>query len=144
MLPEGLYYLLSHDSNVLALVGTSRSDNTTGIFPSLAPREVTLPYVVFGQIVGGSPANSFDGRNQFQEARYRFRCYAADYKTAKRLAEAVKLALDGLLTTLNDGTRVEGAQYILEADQVEPALRGTIYGTNVDFMIRYVDLTTVP
>jgi len=144
MLPEGLHFLLANDTNVKAIVGVSRSDGTSGVFPSLAPREVTIPYVVFNQIVGSSPANSLDGRNIYQEVRYRFRCYAADYKTAKRLAEAVKLALDGLLATLNDGTPVQGADFIMEADSVEPALRGTIYGTNVDFAIRHIDLTVTP
>ncbi len=144
MLPEGLHFFLSHDAHTIAILGTGRSDGTNGIFPSLAPREVTIPYVVYSQIVGSSPANTLQGRNQFQEARYRFRCYAADYKTAKRLAEAVKLALDGVQTDLNDGSRLENSLFILEADTVEPQLRGTVYGTHVDFIFHYIDATVNP
>jgi hypothetical protein len=143
MLPEGIHYLLSHDTTIKGIVGSPRSDGTSGIFPVLAPREVTVPYIVFSQITA-FPNITLEGNNQYQEARYRFRCYAADYKTAKRLAEALKLLLGGLLATLQDGTEVQGIWLVLEADTVEAMLRGTIFGVHVDFMIHFVDQTISP
>jgi hypothetical protein len=133
VLVQGIYARLVADSAIQAL--------GAGIYPSLAPKESSLPFVVYTQ-VGANNVSSFDGTNRLGEARLRFSCYAGSYGAAKNLAAAVKNNLLGLLVTLSEGTSVQGSWLEMEADTVDSDLQGTVFGTHVDFMFMFVDTTT--
>jgi hypothetical protein len=130
MLGEGVFNLLSTDAGVLGL--------SAKVFSGLAPKEQIFPYVVISQ-VGAEPVQSFAGNNRLQRARLRFACCGGTYLVAKKLANAVKLALGGLLATLNDGTDVQGAWLLSEFDQPEADYQGTLFATHVDFEFNFVD-----
>jgi hypothetical protein len=144
MIIEGLYKLLTADSGVVALLGNARSDQTTGLFPVIAPKEVTMPYVVYEQVGGDNSNMSMEGLNRTQTARFRFHCYAADYATARKVAQALKKALAALRTTLADPdvTPVLDILPSFEADgPVDTETRNTIYNRVIDFEVWYVDTT---
>ena len=127
---EGIYQRISTDSGIVAA--------GAGVYPSLAPKESELPYVVYTQ-VGGGNVSSFDGPNRLQPARVRFSCYAASYGAAKNLAAAVKTSLSGLLVTLSEGTKVQGSWVEFEADDAEADLQGTVFACHVDISFMFVD-----
>jgi hypothetical protein len=129
---EGIYARLAADAGVLAL--------NAGVFPALAPKESSLPYLVYTQ-VGGATVNSLAGANRLQSARLRFSCYGNTYGTAKGLAKAVKDSLNGLAVTLPGGTvAIQGAWLEYEGDDAEPDLQGTVFATHVDFSLMFAEV----
>jgi hypothetical protein len=139
MLLAGVYQLLSTNAGMVAALNVgSRSDGTTGVFPGLAPKEASLPYVVVGQL-GAESVTSFSGVNRLQWARLRFGCHAMSYLGAKTIARSIKAALNGLLMTLSDGSRVEGAEVVMELDSVEESLQANVFSTHIDFYVCFVD-----
>jgi hypothetical protein len=141
MFEEGLVNLIAGNSGVNAILGTNRGDKTNGIFPLLAPKEVTIPYIIFEQ-VSNDTNETLEGVNKLQDARYRFRCYAADYPTAMRLYHKLKMALAGFTGTLTDAdaTPVQYCTPVFEAAlPIERELRATIWGRVIDFKIMFVD-----
>ena|SRR3990172_1218160 len=145
MLVEGLTKRLADDVGLKALLSPSgtRSDGTNGIFPVLAPKEVNLPYVVYTQITG-SQFRTLDGTPGLQSAGIQYSCYGPSYRTAKLVAQAVKVSLAGLAVTLpdTDATRVEGIWLATESDTQEEVPHAIIYGTMIYFDILFVDPET--
>lgn len=139
MLSEGIYNILSTATALTALLGTARTDGTTGIFNMLAPDEVTIPYVVFAQ-EGAEPVIAFEGANRLQRAVMRFACYASSAKVVKQVANQVKYALNGLFqTNVAGNVTFEGAWLEREVDLVESVPHGTIYSTHVDYTMWWTD-----
>src|SRR5260370_13464308 len=98
MFAEGLVAFLAADSGVNGILGTpaSRGDKTNGVFPNIAIKEATMPYIVYLHI-SARPVISFAGPNRLTYARWLLSCYGAPYGTAKTLAEKIKRALNGCL-----------------------------------------------
>jgi hypothetical protein len=143
MLIEGLQTYLAANAGLQVQLGTAsqRSDSTTGIFPTLAPDQCPMPYIVCQQITGNPLQESMAGTGRLQTSRWRFSCYGTTYKNAKKLAEALKDALFPLNGVLTAGSvQVQGSWLKLEADDAEPIPHGTIYATHVDFEINFLDL----
>lgn len=141
MFIEGLYAYIIAQSSITALLGTSRSDGTTGVFSSLAKEQTPVPFIVMQQVSGMPLQESFDGTGALQECRWRFSCYGADYKSAKNLANVLRLSLISLDGVLPGGHgQVQGAWHRLEMDEVEAMLKGTLYSTHIDFEFNYLDV----
>lgn len=140
MLTEGLATLIPGNAGVASSLGTptTRSDETTGFFPVIAVKEPTMPYIVYYQLSRRN-VTSFAGVNPLQEARFRFSCYGSTYKQAKQLAEKLKLALDGFVGVLSEGTTVESTWPISEIDEAEPDMRGTVWSTHLDYYFWFLD-----
>ncbi len=145
MLSDGIYTLLTTSSAVLAQIGTpaqrlarsNGADQSTGVFPLLAPEAAISPYVIFSQ-VSGADAESFDGANALNHARYEFSCYAQTYEASKQLARAGKTALLGLQQSFSDGTELSDAQLVSEQDLFEDA--PFQYRTAVDLKMWFADV----
>jgi Protein of unknown function (DUF3168) len=138
MFPEGLVTFLAADPGTSGVLGASRTDKTNGIFPSIAIKEVTMPYIVYVQ-VSARPVTSFAGANRFTYGRWRLTCYGASYKSAKTLAENVKKALNGFQGMWSDGTYVGSCFLLSEADTSEPVPHGTVFGVPLDFEFWFND-----
>jgi hypothetical protein len=141
MLEEGIEILLTKDSGVSALLGTNRGDGTNGLFANISVKQPTYPYIVYEKLSAESN-ETLEGLNKFQIARFRFKCYAADYPTAVKLAHKVRLALGGFAGTLqdSDATPLGNANPIFEADlPPEAALRATTWGRVIDFEFCFAD-----
>ena len=139
MLVEGLVAYLPTVAQLAAGLNMPRSDGTTPIWPGIAPDEALMPYITFVQ-VGRATILSYDGINRLQQAKFRFSCYAASYRSAKYLAEYLKGALDGLVMLLPDGTPLESTEAGTEADDIETDMKATVYSTHLDYTFVYVDV----
>jgi len=132
MFIEGLFSLLANDSGVSGILGTNRSDGTTGIFPNVAPDSVNIPYMVYTE-VHREPILSYEGVNPLQTLRFQLACYGSPYLTVKQLAEAIKNVLDGFVGELSDGSVVGSSMPLSEHDESEPIFHGTMYGVILDY-----------
>jgi hypothetical protein len=90
--------------------------------------------------MGRTTILAYDGINRLQQAKFRFSCYAASYRSAKYLAEYLKGALDGLVALLPDGTPLQSTEAGAEADDIEEGLKATVYATHLDYTFVYVDV----
>ena len=135
---------MNANAGIHALVGTpaTRSDGAPGIFPLLAPKQVTLPYLVYfqrsGQLVTCLPA----GTNSEQDAVFFIWCFAADYPTIKTLSKAVWNLFNGFTGTLSDGSTIRTCFARYMPDDMNKNLAGTIYGTCVKLEIIFTDSGT--
>jgi hypothetical protein len=141
MFGEGLHNFLKSNSSIQALIGTSstRGDKTPGVFPMQASvKEPTLPFLAYFEISGNNE-QSFDGPNRLMVVRYRVAAWGSSYSSAKKLANTVKLALNGFRGTFSDGSVVEHVADITENDVTDDMPEGTVYGTHTDFELAYED-----
>lgn len=128
-----------------ALLGTTatRPDSTNGVFPTQAPDEPAMPYMVLSQVSGAPLQESMAGTGPLTTERWRFSCYGTTYKNAKKLAKALRQLMISVGGNYTVGKAfIEGSWVKLEADEAEPFGHGTLYSTHVDFEINYVDLDT--
>ncbi len=135
MLVEGIVALLAADPGVRSALNLPRSDGSNGIYPSVAPDEALMPYVVYTQ-VHREVVLSYQGVNKLAELRFQFSCYGPTYKTAKlSLAAALKNALDGFTGVLPDADQSFVGQTIpnSEHDETESAFKATVYGIILDY-----------
>lgn len=138
MFQDGLYHLLSTTAEINTILGTSRSDKTTGVYPMLAVGQPILPYVTY-QRMSGVPVHTYQGANKFITSRWRFSCYGSTQRNAWLLGNAIKDFFADFTGTLNEGTRVENVMQEFEADDSESRPEGTLFATHVDFMFMYVE-----
>jgi hypothetical protein len=146
MLVEGLTILLATAPTVKSFLipgGAKRSDNTNGVFPGLAPKEVNLPYIAYQQ-VHGEQDRTMQGSGALQDASFQFSLYGPSYYTTKKLAQAVKALLAGYAGTLadTDKTVVEGMWLTSEVDDMEEIPHGILYGVKLTYDVIFQDVTT--
>lgn len=137
MFVDGLYNLLVGTSSITSLLGTSRKDGTSGIFPSIAPEEVTMPYLVYTE-VHREVVLVYAGVNAFQTIRMQFSAYGSVYRQAHLLANAVKALVESFTGQLSEGTLIEQVLPQLEMDQPEPIYKGTKYAVILDYSFNIV------
>lgn len=143
MLVEALQAYITGNAGMISLLGspTTRSDSSNGVWPTQAPDEPTMPYIVFQQISQDPESETFEGTGKLFSARWRFSCYGSTYKQAKKLANRLRpllLAMRGAQGSAN--CEVYNASLKLEADDAENIGRGTLFGTHVDVEFVFDDL----
>ncbi|MGK2287246.1 DUF3168 domain-containing protein [Pedomonas sp. V897] len=87
MLDAAIYQLLAGNSAVAGMVGTR-------IYPSRAPDEATLPYLVYLDMAEIDRARDLDGVGGLRQARVQVDAWASTATGAKRLGDAVVEALE--------------------------------------------------
>lgn len=92
MIESALVTLLESASAVTALVGMR-------IYPAVIPQGVAQPSLAYWR-VSTARQQLFDGPHSTAAPRYQIDAQAADYTTARQLAEAVREALNGYRGTL--------------------------------------------
>ena len=100
MLIEALENVLAQDAGMQTFVGTpaTRSDGTTGIFPTQAIEEPTMSYIVLSQVSGQPLSTTMQGTGRLTTERWRLSCYGSTYRNAKTFAKYVRqfvISLDG-------------------------------------------------
>jgi hypothetical protein len=147
MLIEALQNLLAADSGLQSILGASTRSDGNGVFPTQAPDQCTMPYVVLRQVGGESLQESLRGTGCLTTERWRFTCCGTTYKSAKRLAKYVRgflLSTDGPI----NGSQTVGKCFIqgcwvkMECDDRESLGKGTMFSTHLDFDINYQDFDT--
>jgi hypothetical protein len=145
MFQDGLFAFLTTQSSLTVLLGTSRRDKTTGVFPSLTPAEATLPFIttmrpfITTMRLSGSNPATLQGANALQTGRFRFSCYGASQRQAGQVAKAIKDIFASWTGTLPDGTVVQQVMYEFESDDMETVPHGTVFACHVDFSFMWVD-----
>lgn len=145
MLVETLQSVLAGNAGMQGFLGlpTARTDSTNGIFPTQAPDQPTMPYLVLSQVSGVPLQTSMAGTGALTSERWRFSFHGTTYKKAKQFAKYGRkflLSLDGNYTVGH--TWIQGAWCKMEADDAEALGKGTLYTTHVDFEFEYLDLDT--
>lgn len=141
MLQDGLATLIAGAAEITEIVGTpsTRQDQTNGIFSGKANEAANTPFIVYSQISGGGNP-SMDGASSLHDARMQFACYGKSYSDAKYLQRAVKRLLEGLHTTLAEGTEVDNAILVLELDAWEQS--ALLHTAPIDFQFVFADVGT--
>jgi len=141
MLVESLQQIITGDSGIQSLIGTpsTRADSANGVWPTMAPDQPAVPYVIMQQVGQSSESETFDGTGALQSARWRFSCYGSTYKQTKELAKKLRLLLIGLDGTQSGSVEIHGAWSELEADTAESLGRGTLFSTHIEMRFVYVD-----
>lgn len=137
MFHDGLFDFLTTNSTISALLGTSRSDASKGVFPTLAIGSPILPYIVFMRL-SALPVFSMAGTNRLTTSRVRFSSYASSQKGAVALSAAIRAAFATWTGTLPDGTVVQQVQLEMESDDSEAMPRGTVFAVHSDFQFTFV------
>lgn len=128
---SSLYYLLSNDVGVSALVGTR-------IYPNYAPDGSLLPSIVYLQI-GTSPVQASEGNIGLTGGNFQFSCWAATYAGAVALQEALRACLTDYAGT-SDGVVIRWAQEdsILDSPIIEAENEAAdAYGKTILYTIFY-------
>ncbi len=113
VIEEALYSHLAADAGVSALVGDR-------IYPTLAPQEAELPYLVY-QRVSGPRVRSHGGPSGLAHPRFQITGAAETYPSLRAVMNAVRAALDGFKGTMGGtgGVEVGGAFVENELDSEE-------------------------
>jgi hypothetical protein len=122
---KALYYLLTNDSPISAIVGTR-------VFPEIADQEQTKPYVVYN-IRSNDPSDVQAGPSALDTASVEVNCYAPTYSGAIDLSDAVRTCLDRRSGTYS-GVNVQSIQYITEVMDFEEPQR--LYRVMSDYEVR--------
>ena len=122
---KALYYLLTNDSPISAIVGTR-------VFPEIADQEQTKPYVVYN-IRSNDPSDVQAAPSALDTASVEVNCYAPTYAGAIELSDAVRTCLDRRSGTYS-GVNVQSIQYITEVMDFEEPQR--LYRVMSDYEVR--------
>jgi hypothetical protein len=118
----------------------TRTDSTTGIFPTQAPDQTTMPYLVISQVSGAPLQESMQGTGVLTGERWRFDCCGTTYKGAKKFGKYVRQFMLGLNGSQTAGNCfIQGVWHKMEADESESLGKGTMFHTHHDFLINYQD-----
>ncbi len=139
---ESLNVALTTEPTITAKLGTpsTRPDSTSGIFPTQAPDQPTMPYIVVSQVTGEPLSVTYDGTGPLTTERWRISCYGSTYRNAKVLAKVTRVFLLSFFGVAGD-VRVQGAFCNAESDEAEPLGRGTLFCTHLEFTFNYIDST---
>lgn len=86
MIQDAIYYLLTNDAAVAAIVGTR-------IYPDLATQGATYPFIVYG-IEQTQPSDTKDGPSVLDVVTFSVMSFAKSYVQARDMAKAVRAELD--------------------------------------------------
>lgn len=142
MLIESLFAFLSTDPGMQGYLGlpTSRPDSTTGIFPTQAQDQPSMPYLVISQVAGSPLQESMQGTGCLTGERWRFSCHGTTYKSAKKFGKYLRALVLSLAGNQSVGNAfIQGVWHRMEADESEALGKGTMYTTHHDFLINYQD-----
>jgi len=87
LVPEALYDHLNADAGLTALVGDR-------IYPNTAPQRGTMPQVVL-RTASAERYYSHGGPSQVADVRVEISCWSKSYLEAKKVADAVRKAIEG-------------------------------------------------
>lgn len=117
MIEEALVWMLTHDSGVVAINGAR-------VYPMRLPIDPTFPAITYQRITGDR-VRSHSGPSGLASPLFQINCWggptsvASAYLAAKRLARAVRIALDGFKGSAN-GQEIHGLFVEDDRDDQDP------------------------
>ena len=134
---DGLYYILTQDAALSALVGDK-------VYPMLGvPADTSAPYVAYQLVTGGREVHQTD-QSAMREVRYQFDCVSTSRAKSDALGEAVKGALAYYGGTVPTGEQIRTAVMELESVAPDAPTDGSQSGAQrvvLDFVIWFVPLS---
>lgn len=126
ILEQGLFYFLSNNTSVKALVSNR-------VYPARMPVKVTLPCLVYTNITSDS-IRSLAGQDGAREKLIQIDAWGATYNAAKSLADVVRKALDaykGSMSSVNvQSVSIQGERDFYESES-------EYYRVSVDYLINF-------
>ena len=128
---KALVNILQNDAAVANVVAAR-------IYPETMPQGASLPVIIY-HIISGAWDITMDGEMNLARSRFQFDQWAAEYKQARELSDAVRAALDGYSGTVGT-VEIEAIRLLDEDDlfadlpDVEGLRRS---GKRLDFEIWY-------
>lgn len=105
-----LHAYLYNDATLFELVSGQ-------FYPLEAPPQKTYPYLVY-QRTGGPRIGTMGGATGMAQANITIACWARTYSSAKAVAQALRLALNGLGKSTTFGGTYLGVSYVTTLDAV--------------------------
>jgi hypothetical protein len=121
-----MHAALTGDAGVAALVGAR-------VYPVQAPQEAPAPFIVFGR-VATQRFPTLDDRRGLAQPRIEVGCWAETFDAARALANAVRLALDGLRGTV---AGIEVLATRLDAERDDRNDEAHLYRCGLEFVITH-------
>lgn len=112
------------DAAVAALVSTR-------VYPVEIPQKLTLPLIRYVQ-VSGLNQHTTPGTSSLSRARWQVDCLAADYASARALADAVMSRMDAYKGVVGSGT-AQGVFAANQADDYVPEMKAFLL--SLDFFV---------
>jgi len=132
---QGLFQLITSDSNVNAFVGASA-------YWILAPKGAIVPYIVLSR-VATTDVYDTNGATGFRGALFQVDCYATDYYTSRSIALAVRSLLESYAGNLPDTDETAVTAVFTEKDWDMPfeegSGKGFVYRALLQFRIFHYD-----
>lgn len=135
LIEEAIFAHLSADAGVSAAV----SDR---VYPVELPRPPLYPAIVYHRI-SAPREHTHDGSAKFASPRFQFDCLAGTFLEARRIQEAVRVALDGFKGTMGGvgGVEVHGAFVEDDRSDLETGADDElgVYSMSIDVVIEHVE-----
>ena len=131
IIEEALVTYLTGYAGLTALIGTR-------VHPLRLPETPTYGAVTY-QRISAPRIQSHTGSSALAFPRFQFDCYATTYLGAKRVAEQLRLALDGFKGTMGGATGVAVGSSLSQSDRdfYDPATR--TWRVSIDFIIGHTE-----
>jgi hypothetical protein len=140
MVEQGLFQLLTQNSDVKAAVGVD-ANGTTRVYWVLAPQGAQIPFLILSR-VATSDQYAMSGPIGFRQGLFQVVCYSTTYYGSRTVAETVRKFLQSYKGTLPDADSTVVDAIFIEKDwddQYEEGSKGFIYGAYLQFRVWYYD-----
>jgi hypothetical protein len=138
MLEQGLWKLLTQDSDVSALVSNR-------VYFVLAPKGSVLPQIVLSRVATGD-IYDVSGATGFRDALFQVDCYATDYYSTRAISLAVRMLLESYKGNLPDVDTTPVSAVFTEKDwdmPYEQGGKGFVFRSLLEFRVHHYD-TAMP
>lgn len=131
MIEDAIYYQITNDADVAAVLGTR-------LYPVVVPTGQALPNATY-QLVSDMSGHAIDGPVNLREAVFQLSVWAGTYDAASSLAKLVRGAVDGAKGTI---ASMDVSQMVVEPVRDLPWVsddneQQTRYGKAIDVRVFY-------
>jgi len=129
----GIYQKLRDDPGVSSYVGGR-------VFGSKAPKDSTLPMIVWTVVLTDDSSTHMQGASGFRKKRFQFDSYARKYVDSVKTSDAIRAALEQFAGTLPDGSACNGCIIVRDMDfPYEPGSSGYIHRHLLEVDVMYTE-----
>lgn len=129
----GIYQKLINDPGVTSYVGGR-------VFGSRAPKDATLPMIVWTVVLTDDMGYNFQGASGLRRKRFQFDSYAKKYIDTVKTSDSIRALLQSFSGTLPDGSAVNGCQVVRDMDfPYEPGTSGYIQRHLLEIDVFYTE-----
>jgi len=129
----GIYQRLKQDPGVTSYVQGR-------IFGSKAPKNATMPMIVWTVVITDDMGTHFQGTSGLRKKRFQFDSYASKYIDSVKTSDAVRALFEQFSGTLPDGSAVNGCIIVRDMDfPYEPGSSGYVHRHLLEVDVMYTE-----